>query len=161
MIANGATTLALGQSQTWSLNANETKVYVFTMSPGITYDSFVQVTSGAGLGFTLQQRYGPRNLRMWTLHPDTANSAAVLRWWKPMPNAWPLRLDRQRLLPCERLSLRKCEIGINFMPDYKKVLIFYLDMNSNEKIRVPIIQPLNWERLARLSRAILYLSLAN
>lgn len=56
-------TLNAGETQTWSLNANETKVYVFSLAnTTTTYESFVQVTSGEGLGYVMQQRYGPPQL---------------------------------------------------------------------------------------------------
>ena len=63
LIASGATAVTEGQTYTWNLNAGESKIYTFNLTDTTTtFESFVQVTSGGGLGYVLQQRYGPPQL---------------------------------------------------------------------------------------------------
>jgi hypothetical protein len=61
-IAGGTTTITVGQTLQWNVNADATTMYLFSLEPGKTYEVSVIVTSGAGLGFLMQQRYGPPQL---------------------------------------------------------------------------------------------------
>ncbi|MDP2666624.1 MAG: hypothetical protein Q8P05_03940 [Candidatus Diapherotrites archaeon] len=72
MISGGATTISAGLTYNWNLTTGESIVYVFSLADATSlYESFVQVTSGAGLGYVLQQRYGPPQLTYTDTTPGT------------------------------------------------------------------------------------------